>query len=415
MNTKISLLSLKDFGISKKEEKPKEIKVEKCIDTNIYETDTSIYGNYKDDLNLIELNLIIINKLKYIEENKIKEINDIINKQKEEIKKSQSKLERGYSIRLINAKEKELQDLISGISIIKYKEESKNVIEEYKKLGFIEKRKVLTAGSISNNFEENNKNKELRFDLIDEFINCANKYIKVNMTRIYNDIPEGNIICNNCFNITDVSSFNNESLIICQQCYNEIPKLTRVHEDSQPKDNKYKTGDYQDIKNYEMAIDKFMGLSHNNKLDIIDITTILDDYFNNIGLLIGSDIKDNYSEYSKVYNRALMKQALKTKGLNEFYSDLNYIMYLYWDKPNNDISHIKEQLLYDYQLSQPLYMKYKNPYKTSSMNVQYRLWRGLQRIGYHCEKSEFNIPQASYDYYDNIWKKICNDLNWVIY
>lgn len=403
--TGFKLLTLKDFGInlSLRESTHKSFVDSKKKDTVIYETKEEICGSYNDDLNILELNSIIIKRIDTENSLRKDQLEKEIILEKEKVTKPQSPLERGYSLRLIQNKQRELKEIITNDKHGNYTSQIKAIIDEYNLR--ISSNKVKILG------KEDSSDKNSMIVLIEEFITIASRYVKVNINR--NCKYSNTIMCSNCYNNINIDDINNESIITCGNCYLEIPKLTRCYDEVVSKDVKVFTIENQDEKNFCDAIYKYMGIVHSPKLDVVDFVGILDEYFRVNSMLLGDTVSNNYDKYKNLYNKALLRKALKATDLRSYYSDMEYIMNVYWGKKLNDISHLKDKLMEDYRISQSLYEKYKDPNKKSSMNVQYRLWRHLLRLGYRCDKSDFNIPVASFEYYESIWNKMCQELNWI--
>ena len=106
------LLSLKSFKLSTEVKKIPAIQAKsKQESKGIYENETGICGTYVNDLNLIELNSMVINRIVNKMKTSEKLFTDQLVVEREKLKNPQSRIERGYTIRLIQAKEKELESI----------------------------------------------------------------------------------------------------------------------------------------------------------------------------------------------------------------------------------------------------------------------------------------------------------------
>ncbi len=170
--------------------------------------------------------------------------------------------------------------------------------------------------------------------------------------------------------------------------------------------------------NFMKALEKYQGKqAHNFGPDLFDK---LDAYFISINMEIGSVI----SEYPLVINnkssirrrgnttRDIMMKALKTINA-KCYAEINLICKIYWKWELPDISHLEAQIMEDYDISQEIFERIKGDRK-SCLNIQYRLWRHLSRIGHPCLPSDFKLikTSATIDYYENMWENICRELKW---
>lgn len=369
--------------------------------------DNIIHCKYKDDLNLIELNHIILKLLEDLSISEEKKLIDIIDIERSKISQIQTRVERAYSLNLIKQSEKRLSLIRSKDSILKYKNQVDSILKQYSKIGPLKKISVFGGGEI---IHTNDPNTKIREDLVESFLLIANEYVSINIIKLDNKLDE--ITCLNCGFIINLIKHINEDTIVCENCSVDTPQMIKSFDDSKTSSNVVTIDKkkYRDLKNFESAIDRYMGICNNSKMPD-DLDSFLDPHFTTIGYPSGSIVRQNPDIYSSTLTRELMISTLKLKGASDLYSDINYIINIYWGRKLNDISHLKQTLIDDYQLSQPLYEKYKNPNKSSSMNVQYRLWRHLRRLNFPCTKSEFQIPISSFDYYENIWEKICKDLS----
>lgn len=405
--TGLSSLSLKAFTFKKEEPKKVSLKSDE-----IKRVDKTIIGYYKEDVNIIGLNSLILEILKEEKEERLQYLKKVSEEEKINLTKAQSLLDRKYSIAKLSSSIKEIKTLQDDTKIISYSSLVNPFLLAYNKIGPLKKVRIIGRGE--SKIEENNDVYIRRHTIIEEFISHACKYVNINLIRKSDEFEVGIIICDNCYTALNTEEYTGDTSIVCPKCSVEMPKVVRFTEDVIASvDTKLKSSEYQDLGNFEDAINKYMGLSHHSSLDITDLTKKLDKYFHENTLMLGSDVKLNYKANQTKYNRKLMKCALKHIGYNHLYSDMQYIMNIYWGKPLKDVCNLKEQLIKDYRLSQPLYDKYKNLEKSSSMNVQYRLWKHLRRLDHECDKaSDFNIPIASFEYYETIWSKICTDLGW---
>ena len=108
-----------------------------------------------------------------------------------------------------------------------------------------------------------------------------------------------------------------------------------------------------------------------------------------------------------------MLKALKDIGCSGFYDHLNVILNEMWGWLLPDISHLEDQIMEDYDVSQRVYETLPKDRK-SSLNSQFRLYKHLRRLGFPCKSKDFRIP-ATHDileFHNTIWAKICEILDW---
>jgi len=106
---------------------------------------------------------------------------------------------------------------------------------------------------------------------------------------------------------------------------------------------------------------------------------------------------------------------LKETGHAKHYEDVVLIHHQLTDKPVQDISHLENDLLRDFDMLTDLYdKKYKNSERKNFINTQYVLYQLLRRHKYPCRKEDFNILKTidrKY-YHDTICADLFMALGW---
>lgn len=77
------------------------------------------------------------------------------------------------------------------------------------------------------------------------------------------------------------------------------------------------------------------------------------------------------------------------KKLAGHYDDINLLYHIITGKECPDISHLTNDLLDLFDKQEAAYEKVKDPSRVNSQNVQYKLYKLLQKVGYNCERSDF--------------------------
>lgn len=106
---------------------------------------------------------------------------------------------------------------------------------------------------------------------------------------------------------------------------------------------------------------------------------------------------------------------IKELKLTKCYGDVNLIHHLITGKPLNDISHLTEKLLHDFdQFVQMHHKQFPNEFERKNFNYQHLLYQLLMRHKYPCVPSEFNFLKTvdrKY-YHDEICRTIFENLGW---
>jgi hypothetical protein len=172
-------------------------------------------------------------------------------------------------------------------------------------------------------------------------------------------------------------------------------------------------GNYEDRENFLKAIKRFQG-KQPNKLPS-DLLDKIDQHFGCYGFPTCSEVRNMAPELGRQkMSKEKMYTALQRIGYSGFYEDINLICHLAWGWELPNISGLEIQLMSDYDLSQKVYNEINQPGQ-SCPNVQYRLFRHLQRLGHSCTQKDFKIIQTEeiLNNYESKWKVVCEQLTWV--
>jgi len=144
----------------------------------------------------------------------------------------------------------------------------------------------------------------------------------------------------------------------------------------------------------------------------------------NIITMIENELdKYNLIDHSKKTKRTKFKNVskehiflfVKELRLTKCYGDINLIHHLITDTPLNDISHLTEKLLQDFdQFVQMHHKLYPTDTERKNFNYQHLLYQLLTRHKYSCNANEFNFLKTvdrKY-YHDEICRTIFENLGW---
>jgi hypothetical protein len=116
-------------------------------------------------------------------------------------------------------------------------------------------------------------------------------------------------------------------------------------------------------------------------------------------------------KYKKITKRHI-SYFLKEIGFSKHYEDVHLIYHTITGKPLDDISHIEDVLLKDFdQLSElydQIYLKDKKIERKNFINTQFVFYQLLKRHKYPCNKSDFNFLKTNERKYFH--DTICSDL-----
>lgn len=251
-----------------------------------------------------------------------------------------------------------------------------------------------------------NKNKEL----LEDYLDLCSSYIKVERIKTV----KNNFKCVACGRDLEDLKEDCDGIVTCPvcNCINSYMKPAVYQRDFE-KFNYYFD---EDINNFVKILDKFEGKT--NLILDNDFLTLLDDYFTNIGMKKGEEIrkmKCNLDGKKAGTSRKILWSALEKLGFSQYYDETSYICNIYWGWKLPDLTKYRDQLIKDYQLSQNIWNSIKIEYKRSaSLGTQFRLYVQLMAVGYpHCNRDDFKIQEniESLRLHNDAWKRMCERCN----
>ena len=282
--------------------------------------------------------------------------------------------------------------------VIKFKLKKKNMIKDLKKYEEFSTEKI--------NKYKCNKNKES----LEDYLDLCSSYIKVERIKTV----KNNFKCAACGRDLEDLKEDSDGIVTCPvcNCINSYMKPAVYQRDFE-KFNYYFD---EDINNFVKILDKFEGKT--NLILDKDFLQLLDNYFVNIGMKKGEEIRKLHCSLDGKKpgtSRKILWNALEKLGFSQYYDETSYICNIYWGWKLPDLTKYRDQLIKDYQLSQNIWNSIKIEYKRSaSLGTQFRLYVQLMAVGYpHCSRDDFKIQEniESLRLHNDAWKRMCERCN----
>lgn len=290
----------------------------------------------------------------------------------------------GVSVRTRNELEKSISNLEEKINKIETQSEENFYIAET--AGLIQEYKRILATPIQISFVGNPKinNKEKK-RVIHKYLNIIQKYYPVN---IEHKEPKNKIICDNCGNKKNFEIVD-ENIYICPEC--GVEKQVLLHATS------YKDIDRVNIStkysydrkvHFRDCINQYQGKQ--NSTISQEVYDALEDQFQKHHLLVGDEKTPKETRFSKI-TKEHIAMFLKELGMTKHYENVNLIHYNMTGIRPDDISHLEDKLLADFDALTEMYdKKFKNKInRTNFINTQYVLYQLLQRHKHPCNQTDF--------------------------
>jgi len=294
--------------------------------------------------------------------------------------------------------------------------ESIDILNKYKKI-------LNTPIKISfmGKTDSNNKEKET---LIKQYLEICNKYIDMDkFIKEYNvdelqpktddKISNINIIkCNNCDNAKNFDNIDN--IFICLECGSQQELLLHNsnHKDIDRINISVKYT-YDRRTHFRDTVAQFQGRQNSNIPEKIYID--LENQLKLHNLLINNT--DKIKKFENITKEHIFI-FLKDLGYSKHYENVNLIHYNLTGKVPDDISHLEDKLLDDFDRLTDMYdKKYKNKKgfeRKNFINTQFILFLLLNRHCHPCKKENFTLLKTidRREFHYDIMKDLFASLGW---
>lgn len=300
--------------------------------------------------------------------------------------------------------EKKVDEIISKEKLYFYIAETSDLIQKYKKILQTPIKKTFMGGRHKNNKE---KDKVIR-----DYLKIAQNYITLNVDL---HMKSKKVECNNCPNNKQFDIID-DSIYICLTCgsQQEILLHTSSYKDVD-RINISAKYTYDRKVHFRDCINQYQG-KQNSTINP-EVFVKLEDQFYRHHLLLGNKDTQKEIRFSKI-EKEHIHLFLKELDYTKHYENVNLIHYHMTGKKPDDISHLEDKLLDDFDALTELYdKKFKNKpgfSRKNFINTQYVLYQFLLRYKHPCKKDNFTILKTvdRKSFHDDIAKKCFEELGW---
>jgi len=270
-----------------------------------------------------------------------------------------------------------------------------DMIEKESKNIFTNQKTILDA--LNNKNETVNNLNTDKSQLVDEYLSLTDK------KHIKKTSKENLEICKECD--TKLTCLQHEAILVCENCgYQE----TLLVEQNRPilKQNTKDTShfSYKRINHFREWCNQVQGK---------ESTDIPDDIFEKI---LG-EIKKEKIEDTKKITYTKMREILKRLRINKYYEHINYILNRINGLPTPQFSaELEEKLCIMFRDIQGPFLKHCPKDRKNFLSYSYVLYKFFQILGLNEYLKYFPLLKSREKLYlqDQIWKKICEELNYPI-
>ena len=299
-------------------------------------------------------------------------------------------------------------DLVENIEDIEMKKSFYFYLAE--SLPFIEEYKEILKTPMKVNFMgKSSGNSKRKKELTKKFIEVAIKYVDIELVQNENNPV---VVCPNCNNKKDFDLIDN-TLYICTRCYARLPVLR--HNSSYNDIDRINISSkymYDPKIHFRDCIKQYQGKQ--NCTIAPEVYTKLEEQFELHYLLEGDKNTPRKERFRNVTKNQIII-FLKELDYPKHYENVHLIHYNLTNIKPNDISHLEEKLLDDFDRLIELYhKKFKNIKRKNFINTQYVLYQLLQHHKHPCEKEEFIILKTvdRKFFHDEVTRKLFTELGW---
>jgi hypothetical protein len=251
------------------------------------------------------------------------------------------------------------------------------------------------------------KNDKIKKKLTSEYLDIAKKYLDIDLGVRDNNTK---IICNNCSNKKHFDIVD-RNIYICSECYSQqqVIKHNSSYNDIDRVNisSKYM---YDRKVHFRDCINQYQG-KQNSTIN----QSIYDDLETQFGLHhLLVDSTDKYKKFSGISKQHVL-MFLKDLGFTKHYENVHLIHYSLTGIKPDDISHLEDKLLNDFDSLTYLYDKmFKHINRKNFINTQYVLYQLLTRHKHQCEKEDFTILKTvdRKSFHDDICRVLFEHLGW---
>ena len=258
------------------------------------------------------------------------------------------------------------------------------------------------------------KNKE-KLRIIEQYLGIAQKYNSElrNLTLDSEKSTKTKIVCDNCGNDTNFD-VEDESIYICEEC--GAQKDILIHAVS------YKDIDRVNIStkysydrkvHFRDCINQYQG-KQNSTIEQ-KVYDDLEEQFKRHYLLVGDENTPKNIRFSKI-TKNHVTMFLKELGYTKHYENVNLIHYNFTGIKPDDISHLEDKLLRDFDELTDMYDKlFKHKIeRTNFINTQYVLYQLLRRHKHPCIREDFVMIKTieRQSFHDDITRTCFQELGW---
>jgi len=253
------------------------------------------------------------------------------------------------------------------------------------------------------------KNESPKKSLVSKYLNVASKHI--DKFKIKQNIKAVDICikCQNCsgtdFNISE------DNIYLCKKCFTQkiVSNNTSSYSDISRINISAKYM-YDRKVHFRDCINQYQGKQNCTISE--NIYRELEEQFQKHHLLVESPEK--YTKFSNI-TKEHVSMFLRELDYSKHYENMHLIHYYFTGIKPDNIGHLEDKLLNDFDILTALYDKrFKHLARKNFINTQYVLFQLLRRHKHPCKKEDFSILKTvdRKSFHDDVCKTLFLELSW---
>lgn len=310
--------------------------------------------------------------------------------------------QRYYATKAVDMLRRKIQDLEYMNELSRYLARTSDIISRY--------RTLIRDTSYKESFVTKLRSIPLELELqlkslVNNFLHIAQEYITL---ENYTQYPQ-QLKCPACSSLSFERSIEDDSLFLCVVCKTEVevPDDAPSFKDT---DRVNMTSKYQYSKkgHFIDTAKRFQGIQNTDPKKIQNIVRIIKEQIDDHNLVCDQGFPNSCTK-DHVY------MFMEEQKLTKHYDDLNLIFYIITGVECPDISEYMYDLLEDFDKVEVVIQDIlDSTMKTNTLNVNYKLYKLLQRRGCYYDRDSFYFlkTKAKEDEHDKIMKEAWDRLGW---
>lgn len=295
---------------------------------------------------------------------------------------------------------KTIRDLENTMEVVLYNLRVTRIVEEYKTIS-----KTTTVRSFIGDTNTTSKGASRLGDLKRSFLSVVREYVHI---KIPKRKVAKSMVCEECGSSNLKVNIEDDSMYTCGECFSEMEIVVDTPSfkdaDRVNLSSKYT---YTRKGHFNDAVKRYQGTQNVDPKNIAKAVEIIKREMEHNHLTAERGLPNSV-------NIDHIHDFLAEQSLSSHYDDLNLLNNIITGEECPDISHLEDELYECFDQLEKALAQIVDETRVNSLNVDYKLYKLLQHLGWKCTKSEFYILKTKNkgDEHDEKMKMAFQILGW---